>query len=170
MTSSFRKIRGFTLIELLVVISIIGLLSSVVLASLSGARESARDARRQQDVRQIQTAIELYMNDHNGNPPTAATSGRWWYVSHYDTSTNTEHLDWDVLENELSPYIDSLPEDPVNEWPLTYYYSTQAYYLCPEYDGDSYVLLVATEQSSSQWAEYGIQGENNSAHRYCVYP
>jgi prepilin-type N-terminal cleavage/methylation domain-containing protein len=40
--SSIKKLSGFTLIELLVVISIISLLSSVVLASLSAARERAR--------------------------------------------------------------------------------------------------------------------------------
>ena len=63
-----NKLSGFTLIELLVVISIIGLLSSVVLASLSGARESARDSRRQQDMGQIMTALEIYRNQHGHMP------------------------------------------------------------------------------------------------------
>lgn len=52
--------KGFTLIELLVVISIIGLLSSVVLASLNTAREKARDAKRILSLNQIQKALELY--------------------------------------------------------------------------------------------------------------
>jgi prepilin-type N-terminal cleavage/methylation domain-containing protein len=52
--------RGFTLIELLVVVAIIGLLSSVVLASLSNARAKARDARRLSDLNQINLAIQMY--------------------------------------------------------------------------------------------------------------
>lgn len=64
--------RGFTLIELLVVIAIIGLLSSVVLASLNGARKGGRDARRLADLAQMQTALELYYSDNNAYP--AATS------------------------------------------------------------------------------------------------
>ena len=65
--------RGFTLIELLVVIAIIGLLSSVVLASLNSARAKGRDARRIADMRQIQTALELYYSD-NGRYPTPPSS------------------------------------------------------------------------------------------------
>ncbi len=57
--------RGFTLIELLVVIAIIGMLSSVVLASLNSARKKSRDARRASDLKQIQTALELYFDSQN---------------------------------------------------------------------------------------------------------
>jgi len=60
--------KGFTLIELLVVVAIIGMLSSVVLASLNTARGNARDARRVQDGRQIATALELRYNVTNNYP------------------------------------------------------------------------------------------------------
>jgi prepilin-type N-terminal cleavage/methylation domain-containing protein len=45
--------RGFTLIELMVVVSIIGLLSSVVLASLNSARTKAKDAAIKSSLTQI---------------------------------------------------------------------------------------------------------------------
>ena len=62
--------QAFTLIELLVVIAIIGILSSVVLASLSGARSNARDTRRQSDLSTIRTGLELYINKHDVYPST----------------------------------------------------------------------------------------------------
>ena len=65
--------RGFTLIELLVVIAIIGILASVVLASLNGARKKGRDARRIADVRQVRIALEMYA-DSNGTKYPLLTS------------------------------------------------------------------------------------------------
>ena len=65
--------QGFTLIELLVVIAIIGLLSTLAVVSLNNAREKSRDAKRVSDIKQVQTALELYYTDNNGYPLTAAS-------------------------------------------------------------------------------------------------
>ncbi|MBI5456834.1 type II secretion system protein [Candidatus Kaiserbacteria bacterium] len=54
-----RDEKGFTLIELLVVIAVIGLLSSVILASLNNARKKGRDTRRIEDLRQIGNEIAI---------------------------------------------------------------------------------------------------------------
>ncbi|MBI3627441.1 MAG: hypothetical protein HY220_01670 [Candidatus Sungbacteria bacterium] len=51
---------GFTFIELLVIIAIIGLLTTIVLASLDKARIKSRDAQRVSDIRRIQLALQLY--------------------------------------------------------------------------------------------------------------
>jgi len=51
--------RGFTLIELLVVVAIIGLLSSIALASLNTARDKARNAATFAQMKFIERSIRL---------------------------------------------------------------------------------------------------------------
>lgn len=60
--------KGFTLIELLVVIAIIGILSSIVMVSLSSSRAKARDAKRVADIKSIQLALALYYTDYGMYP------------------------------------------------------------------------------------------------------
>jgi len=55
-----NKNKGFTLIELLVVIAIIGILSSVVLASLSSARNKGKDAAVKSQLASMRAQAEIY--------------------------------------------------------------------------------------------------------------
>jgi len=66
--------QGFTLIELLVVIAIIGLLLTLSILALNTARARARDAKRVADVKQIQTALEMYYNDVGSYPAAASVT------------------------------------------------------------------------------------------------
>ncbi|MFA6295110.1 MAG: FISUMP domain-containing protein [Candidatus Paceibacterota bacterium] len=61
--------RGFTLIELLVVISLIGTLSTIVLAALGGTREKANDAKKAVEVRSVDTALKMFSMNNNGTAP-----------------------------------------------------------------------------------------------------
>ena len=66
--------KAFTLIELLVVIAVIALLSTLSVVALSSARAKSRDARRLSDIKQIQTALEMYL-DSSGTYPASLTAG-----------------------------------------------------------------------------------------------
>ena len=74
-----HKNKGFTLIELLVVIAIIGVLASIVLASLNSARTKARDARRLADLNQIGIALEFYLDSGGVKYPGLNTT--YYYIS-----------------------------------------------------------------------------------------
>lgn len=64
----YWKMRlGFTLIELLVTISIISMLSSVVMATLSGARNKANDSKIKSQLRSFRTAAEIYRANTSAN-------------------------------------------------------------------------------------------------------
>jgi prepilin-type N-terminal cleavage/methylation domain-containing protein len=58
--------KGFTLIELLVVIAIIAILAALLFPIFQRAREQARKTACRSNIRQIVTAIRMYLDDNNG--------------------------------------------------------------------------------------------------------
>jgi prepilin-type N-terminal cleavage/methylation domain-containing protein/prepilin-type processing-associated H-X9-DG protein len=65
--------RGFTLIELLVVIAIIAVLAAILFPVFAQARDKARQSGCLSNCRQIGTAVMLYAQDYDEQPP------QWWY-------------------------------------------------------------------------------------------
>lgn len=83
--------KGFTLIELLVVIAIIGILASVVLASLNTARTKGNDVKIKSQIGNIRAAAEAYYIGigNYGGPATTCTGGT---AGSMFTSTDVEGL------------------------------------------------------------------------------
>ncbi len=97
--------KGFTLIELLIVIAIIGLLSTLAVVALGSARVKARDSKRLADLKQLQTALELYYTDQNAYPAgSAADLGTGSYAC-----LNSAGF---ALTGCTSPYMGQVPVDP----------------------------------------------------------
>jgi len=101
----FRSKRGFTLIELLVVISIIALLISILLPSLSSAREASRRAACLSNVRQITTGLMSYIIESNDWIPPW-TSGNASDAAKYGTSG---HVGWMLRLSRLE-YVSANPK------------------------------------------------------------
>jgi prepilin-type N-terminal cleavage/methylation domain-containing protein len=105
-----RTTRGFTLIELLVVIAIIGILASVVLASLNSAREKSRDARRISDVKQLQLALELYF-DASSTYPAALADVAPDYIAAVPADPLDAAYDYDQLDSGTNYVLGGTLED-----------------------------------------------------------
>ncbi len=60
--------HGFTLIELLIIIAIVGLLATMAVTALNGARAKARDAKRVAEFNQIEKAMAFYYDKYSSYP------------------------------------------------------------------------------------------------------
>ena len=69
-------VKGFTIVELLVVIGIIGIVTSIVMASINSAKAKGRDAKRIADISVIQLSLERYYDQYHYYPfsPLASDS------------------------------------------------------------------------------------------------
>ena len=132
-TASF----GFTLIELLIVIAIIGILSTLLMANFIGVRQRARDAQRKSDIRQLQSALELYRAD-TGQYPAGGTT-----TSLNSTACPTSNaFVYKNTSGQTSTYMSLIPCDPLG----TSWFNGGNYYYTST--GTTYVLVTCLENSS----------------------
>jgi|SRR5665213_1054087 len=113
-----QKEKGFTLIELLVVIAIIGLLASIILASLNTARVKGRDAKRIADLHDIQGALELYY-EACGTFPTSSSA---LTANQAPTASALQITDNNGCPagTTFATFMSGLPADPNSGYPYLY--------------------------------------------------
>ena len=131
-----KKSKGFTLIELLVVIAIIGVLATIILASLNSARSKGRDAARLSDIHQIELALAMYYDKYGTYPVSTPVCNSGlnafydpWCRDTTDNSGTTEIQDWIPGLNEFLPKLPHNPKPYASGyWPYHYYSPSPSQY------------------------------------------
>ena len=93
-------LKGFTLIELIVVIAMIGVMISLLLIFINPFKqiEKAKDAQRQENLKQINNALDTYYNDNNCYPPAPPAAGSFSFGSSWQVNSTV--------------YMKMVPQDP----------------------------------------------------------
>ncbi|NCC70302.1 prepilin-type N-terminal cleavage/methylation domain-containing protein [bacterium] len=144
MSKNSKNNKGFTLPELMVSMSIIGTIGAMSADKLNSLIPTARDTQRQANIRQVQTALEIYYLYNNSYPETG------------NCNEPTEK-GWKILEKELSDknkikkeeniYIPRFPNDPLDD--KEYYFS-----YCS--DGKTYKISYKLEGTNEKVIEQGL--------------
>lgn len=131
LAKKLKNNRGFSLTELIIATSIIGSVATLAGAQMDDILPLARDAQRKGNVHQVQTALNIYYDDHGqylisqGVEPTIAG---WQLIK-------------DVLESPANIYVPEMPHDPLGTDQYVFKYWS---------DGQKFKITYETEDPLDQ--------------------
>ncbi|MBI2020047.1 prepilin-type N-terminal cleavage/methylation domain-containing protein [Candidatus Daviesbacteria bacterium] len=141
------KKTGFTLVELLVVITIIAILAAVGLTVYKGAEKQGRIAKRVEDLKAIQTALELYYANNKSYPVVTLGTNTGWRSECQSWGTKASNDVVPTSTNFVPNYMVAFPSDPQMDTA-----NSRSCYLYTS-DGYNYKVLVhdVAEFKDSDW-------------------
>lgn len=96
-----RSSRGFTLIELLVVIAIIAILAAILFPVFAKAKDTAKITQCLNNLKQIGTGMQSYVDDHDGAFPPSAN----WGTPSYNMGNTGQQTLFQCLSKYSKPPI-----------------------------------------------------------------
>jgi len=151
-----RRTEGFTLIELLVVIAIIGILASMLLPSLAGAKGRAQETVCINNLRQAGLGIQMYLNDHAQRFPAA-------FVPRTDGSAaNGPHDVRPTLGGQNPSDRFSGTFAPAKSRPLNTYVPAPRSFQCPQDKGLAKLDCTTPGALASKWTDAGCSYHYNA--------
>ena len=111
--------NGFTLIEVLVVVAIISVLSGVIAVNYSDSYKQSRDEKRQTDLRNLQSALDMYKNKYGRYPEACNSFDTWSGQTGTSFACSDGSNNYILGKNEapdnirpFSDFVPNLPTDP----------------------------------------------------------
>jgi len=101
--------KAFTLVEILIVVAILGILAAMVLPTLQGHIQQAKESTAKDNLRILRNTIEVYAAQHNGVPPG------------YKNGDPSDTVTYTYLREQLietGNYLPDFPENPFNNYKL----------------------------------------------------
>ncbi len=130
--SKHRKLplqRGFTLIEVMVVVAILGILAAIIVPRIMDRPDEARIIKAKQDIRVIESALQLYRLDNFDYPST--DQGLEALIQ--EPAGTPEPKNW-----KSGGYLERLPKDP---------WGNEYHYLNPGVNGDIDIFSYGSDGS-----------------------
>lgn len=145
---------AFTLVELLVVIAIIGILASLLLPALAGAKEKAKVAKVHAELYGVGLALEMYADDHDGELPPVRVNCNTDLADHW-CQFPVELAQQGYLPEGSRPGMAANMEDAFNPG-HTYKYATPGPQILNDSPGGNYKVWVPNDfpESSTNVGRY----------------